>query len=243
MTPKKPVGVEASVVTLPSATPSSPTLSEAIRVGLADEITSGRLAPSAEIDEQEVAQRFGVSRTPVREALRDLAAAGLVVIEPRRGVRVAALTAERLGEMFEVMAEAEAMCARLATQRMSAVERFALQALHRGSLKLVERDDVHRYDEFNRDFHSAFYRGTHNAFLADHVAGLRLRLAPFRRAQFRGGQRLVQSHEEHEALVRQVLRGDSEEAAHLMRAHILTASAILADYMGEREPLQASDTV
>jgi DNA-binding GntR family transcriptional regulator len=222
------------VVLLPSATASlSPTLSETIRIRLADEITSGHLAPGAEIDEQAAAERFGVSRTPVREALRDLAALGLVELEPRRGVRVAAMTADRLGEMFEVMAETEALCARLATYRMTAVERLALQGLHRQSGEAVERGDVDRYDAFNRDFHSTLYQGTHNAFLADHAIALRLRLAPFRRAQFRGKQRLTESYEEHDALVRQVLRGDGEEVARLMRAHMLTASATLAGYLGE----------
>jgi len=215
-----------------SASTAAPTLSEAIRVGLADEITSGRLAPGVEIDEQAIAERFGASRTPVREALRELAAAGLVVIEPRRGVRVATLTVDRLGEMFEVMAETEALCARLATHRMTAAERVALQALHRRSLDAVEQGDIHRYDAYNRDFHLSLYRGTHNGFLADHAAGLRLRLAPFRRAQFRGERRLRHSYDEHEALLGQVLRGDGEEAGRLMRAHILTASATLADYMG-----------
>jgi DNA-binding GntR family transcriptional regulator len=234
MPPRRRTEVEGKVVQLPSsATSSSPTLSEAMRVRLADEITSGHLKPGEEIDEQAVAERFGVSRTPVREALRDLAALGLVEIEPRRGVRVATLTADRLGEMFEVMAETEAMCARLATYRMTAVERLALQALHHKSLEAVERGDVDRYDEYNRDFHSAFYRGTHNTFLTDHVTALRLRLAPFRRAQFRSKQRLAQSHEEHDTLVRQVLRGDGDEVARLMRAHMLTASATLADYLGE----------
>jgi len=212
---------------------ASPTLSESIRVRLADEITSGALAPGSEIDEQGVADRFGVSRTPVREALRDLAAVGLVEIEPRRGVRVARLTADRLGEMFEVMAETEAMCARLATYRMTAVERLALQELHQRSGEAASRGDVDGYDALNRDFHSALYRGTHNAFLADHAAALRLRVAPFRRAQFRGPQRLARSHEEHEQLLRQILRGDGEEVARLMRAHMMTASATLVGYLGE----------
>jgi DNA-binding GntR family transcriptional regulator len=125
------------------------------------------------------------------------------------------------------------MCARMATYRMTAVERLALQALHRQSLEAVERGDVDRYDAFNRDFHSALYQGTHNSFLADHATALRLRLAPFRRAQFRSRQRLAQSHEEHDAVVRQVLRGDGDEVARLMRAHMLTASATLVDYLGE----------
>jgi DNA-binding GntR family transcriptional regulator len=234
MPPRRPTEAEGRVVQLSSAAASSsPTLSEAIRIRLADEITSGHLKPGAEIDEQAVAERFNVSRTPVREALRDLAALGLVEIEPRRGVRVATLTADRLGEMFEVMAETEAMCARLATYRMTAVERLALQALHHQSLEAVERGDIDRYDGYNRDFHAALYRGTHNAFLADHATTLRLRLAPFRRAQFRGRQRLIQSHEEHTALVQQVLRGDGDEVARLMRAHMLTASATFASYLVE----------
>jgi DNA-binding GntR family transcriptional regulator len=234
MRPRRAAETEARVVLLQSLSgTSSPTLSETIRVSLADEITSGQLAPGAELDEQEIAGRFSVSRTPVREALRDLAALGLVEIEPRRSVRVATLTSDRLGEMFEVMAETEAMCARLATYRMTAPERLMLQTLHRRSSEAVEHGDVDTYDAHNRDFHSAFYQGTHNTFLSEHSTALRLRLAPFRRAQFRRRQRLDQSYEEHGALVRQVLRGDGDEVARLMRSHILTASATLVGYLGE----------
>jgi len=235
MSPGKETGAGSTVVPLSAASSSSLTLSETIRIGLADEITTGRLRSGTEIDEQAVATRFGASRTPVREALRELAAEGLVVIEPRRGARVATLTLERLGEMFEAMAETEATCARLATNRMTAVERFELQSLHRQTAEMVAREDVGAYDGLNRDFHSAIYRGTHNAFLADHAAGLRLRLAPFRRAQFRGKQRLRQSYDEHDAILQQIVRGDGEEAGRLMRAHMLLASAVFAEFLGEAE--------
>ena len=207
------------------------TLAETIRVALAEEIVAGRLAPGTEIDEQRAAERFGASRTPVREALRELAAAGLVTIEPRRGVRVAALTLEQLGEMFEVMAETEAMCARLATHRMTAPERFGLQALHERSATAVAADDVGGYDALNREFHSAMYRCTHNAFLAEHAQALRLRLATFRRAQLGGEDRLRRSFAEHAAVLHQVLRGDGEEAGRQMRAHMLAAGASLASTM------------
>jgi DNA-binding GntR family transcriptional regulator len=80
------------------------TLASQIRNSLADDITSGIIAPGSQIDEHEIAERFGASRTPVREALRELASSGLVTIEPRRGARVVELTLERIGEMFEVMA-------------------------------------------------------------------------------------------------------------------------------------------
>jgi DNA-binding GntR family transcriptional regulator len=219
---------------LPPLAPSdgfAPTLAEAIRVGLADEITSGHLQPGTELDENEIATRFGASRTPVREALRELASAGLVSIRPRRGVRVASLTADHLGDLFELMAETEAMCARLATYRMTANERFALQSLHRTSLAAVRAEDVNGYDGLNRDFHAAIYRGTHNESLVAHATQLRLRLAPYRRAQLRSDQRLKQSHAEHEAILMQMLRGDGAEAERTMRAHMLTASAALAAYI------------
>lgn len=217
-----------------SVTASRPgvTLAEAIRLGLADEITSGVLEPNTEIDEQAVARRFGASRTPVREALRALASSGLVVVSPRRGVRVAALTADTVGELFELMAETEALCIRLATYRMTAMERVALQTLHRQAAQTVELDDIDRYDQQNIAFHTAIYQASHNSVLADHAAALRLRLAPFRRAQFRGERRLRQSHAEHDAIICQVLQGDGEAAGRLMRAHMLTASAALAEYLG-----------
>ena len=220
----------ATVIRMQDGAPSG-TLAEAIRLRLSDEIISGQFPPGSELDEQAVAERFGVSRTPVREAMRELAASGLVVIEPRRGVRVATLTLERLGEMFEVMAETEAMCARIATNRMQARERLALQLLHQQSAEAVRAEDVDRYDRLNREFHSALYNGTHNGFLAEHASALRLRLAPFRRAQFRAEHRLQESHAEHGAVIHQVLRGDGEEAARLMRAHMLAASAMLAETM------------
>src|SRR5438309_1999067 len=99
------------------------TRAEELRLQLADEIVRGALAPGAPLDETEIAKRFNVSRTPVREALRQLAASGLVEARAHRGAVVARPSLERLTGMFEAMAELEALCAGLAAQRMSPVER------------------------------------------------------------------------------------------------------------------------
>jgi DNA-binding GntR family transcriptional regulator len=212
---------------------STETLAAQIRDSLADEITCGALAPGSQIDETEIAQRFGASRTPVREALRELASSGLVTIEPRRGARVVALTLDRIGEMFEVMAEIEAMCVRQATYRMTTMERFTLHDLHQTSLSMVTAENIDGYDAYNQQFHAAIYAGTHSQFLIELVTGLRHRIAPFRRAQFRGIQRLKISYEEHGMILKAMFSKDGDTAAKEMRAHMLVASAVYTRYAHE----------
>ena len=96
------------------------TRAEELRLQLADEIVQGTLAPGAPLDETDIARRFSVSRTPVREALRQLVASGLVEARAHRGAVVAQPSVERLKSMCEAMAELEALCAGLAAERMSA---------------------------------------------------------------------------------------------------------------------------
>src|SRR6201988_3015479 len=97
---------------------------EEFRQQLADEIVRGDLAPGAALDETDIARRFSVSRTPVREALRQLAASGLIEARAHRGAVVAQPSVERLSGMFEAMAELEALCAGLAAERMAPAERY-----------------------------------------------------------------------------------------------------------------------
>jgi DNA-binding GntR family transcriptional regulator len=106
------------------------TLAEELRLQLADEIVRGVLKPGVALDETELARRFEVSRTPVREAIRQLAASGLVESQAHRGAVVARRSEERLIGMFEAMAELEAMCAGFAAERMTGAERHALEAVH-----------------------------------------------------------------------------------------------------------------
>lgn len=205
-------------------------LSERIRLALADDITTGALAPGTQLDEQQLGDRFGASRTPVREALRQLAAEGLVEMRPRRGAVVAVLTTERVFEMFEFSAEIEALCVRLAAWRMSPVERSALRRIHEESAYAVMRGDVDEYDRLNWRFHDAIYEGTHNAYIVEQAKALRERMAAFRRAQLRQGGRPERSRQEHGELVEAVMRGDGEQAAKLMRAHMFNASGALESF-------------
>lgn len=206
------------------AAPSTPTRArtrtEALRLQLADEIVSGMLDPGTPLDEQELALRFGVSRTPVREAIRQLSASGLVSVRPHRGAVVALPTPAELNDMFEAMAELEALCAGLAARSMSITERRALEAMHQELRLLMREGDPSRYHERNEAFHAAIYAGSHNSYLAEITLMTRARVAPFRRAQFRATGRLGGSYREHDMIVQAILRGDQAGAAEAMRAHI-----------------------
>src|SRR4029453_10817779 len=153
-----------------------PTLAETIRQKLADDILRGVYPPGARLDEHGLAKRFKLSRTPVREALRQLTSAGLGEMRPRRGLIVSLPTETALAEMFEVMGELEASCARLAAQRMSPAERVRLELVHRRSFEAVRNDDRDSYRTLNFEFHDAIYRGAHNEFLLQTTIGIRQRI-------------------------------------------------------------------
>jgi DNA-binding GntR family transcriptional regulator len=196
------------------------TRAERLASEIADAILAGVLAPGARLDEQGLADRYGVSRTPVREALRLLGHTGLVDIRPRRGVIVVEMTAERVDEMFVAMGEIEATCARLCALGMTPIDRRRLEALHERMGQMVKKREQAAYAEANVAFHSAIYAGTHNTLLIDIATALRRRLSPFRRAQFRAPGRLSSSHSEHASVVKAILRGDAAQAHASMLQHV-----------------------
>jgi DNA-binding GntR family transcriptional regulator len=209
------------------------TLAETIRQKLADDILHGVYPPGARLDENGLARRFNLSRTPVREALRQLTSAGLVEMRPHRGAIVSLPTESTLAEMFEVMGELESSCARLAAQRMSPAERVRLEHVHRRSSEAVRNSDRDSYRTINFEFHDVIYCGAHNDFLLATTVGIRQRIAPFRRAQFALQDRLAKSFEEHNAIVQAVLRGDAETASELMRLHVNVVRVATSDYLQE----------
>ncbi|GAU80188.1 GntR family transcriptional regulator [Bosea sp. BIWAKO-01] len=210
----------------------APTRTEALRLQIADEIVSGVLEPGTPLDEQDLAARFGVSRTPVREAIRQLSASGLVSVRPHRGALVALPTPRQLDDMFGAMAELEALCAGHAARNMTVSERRGLEVLHQALRALVHEGDPARYHETNEAFHAAIYAGSHNGYLAELTLMTRARVAPFRRAQFRATGRLGGSYREHDLIVQAILRGDQPGASEAMRAHIGIVRDAFRSYAG-----------
>lgn len=200
-----------------------------LRQTIETEIVDGRLAIGARLDETELAERFGVSRTPIREALLQLAMTGLVEIKPRRGALVSAPDPQLLIAMFETMAEIEAACGRLAARRLVPADEAALKAALAACGAAADAQDPERYYEENYVFHTVVYRACRNAFLAEQARLLHRRLAPFRRMQLRARHRLGQSLAEHEAIVAAIVAGDETGASDLLRAHVIVQGDRFSD--------------
>jgi DNA-binding GntR family transcriptional regulator len=187
---------------------------------IAEAILSGEFAPGSRLDEQLLAQRYAVSRTPVREALRQLATTGLIEVRPRRGAIVSQVTPAQLEELFVAMGELEATCARLSALCMAPTERRRLQALHEQMGELARQNAAAAFADANHQLHTMIYSGAHNMVIAEATSAMRRRLAPFRRAQFHVPGRLPRSHSEHDAVVSAIVRGDARAAHETMLHHV-----------------------
>jgi len=191
---------------------------------IADELEEmifvGRFNDGDRLDEIRLAAQFGVSRTPIREALQRLVASGLAEQIPRRGVFVRQPGLVELVEMFEVMAEIEAVCARLAANRISEAALDELERVNGRCQQTIEEDNTDGYYQENERFHQIIYQQSGNSFLAAKALRLQHRLKPYRRIQLRLRGRMVQSLTEHEAVVSALRTGEPERAAAALRDHV-----------------------
>lgn len=206
--------------------------SDRLRDEIEERIALGLLPPGHHLDETELAEAFGVSRTPVREALQQLASAGLIELRPRRGAQVRRLEPMELVQMFEVMAELEGMCGRLASRRLTAEAEARLLASHEACREVVlQQGSPDVYYELNDQFHITIYQSSGNAFLVEQALALRRRLRPYRRLQLRVRGRVPTSFREHEQIVEAIRQGREEEANQLLRTHVLIQGERFADLM------------
>ncbi len=217
-----------------AATPGM-TLAEGLRQKLEGAIAAGHLEPGSRLDEQEIAQRFGVSRTPVREAFRLMAANNLVELRGRQGATVRAIKAQALIEMFQVMAELEGLCARLAARRVSQAWRAEISEIHQRLVAAGETGDIDLFYDINQEFHEAIYEASRNAFLADQTRKLRDQVAAYRRRVTHMPNRIADTVREHEAIMQAILAHDPERAHSTMRDHVNLLGDNLLDFLAAFE--------
>ena len=197
---------------------------------LQTEIAEGRIEPGAKLDEQEIAERFGVSRTPVREAFRLLAADDLVELRGRQGAAVRVIGVHALVEMFQVMGELEGLCARLAARRLTPSQKTVLTAIHERLVAVADQGADVFYD-VNQEFHEAIYEASCNGFLADQTRRLRNRVAGYRRRVTRMPNRITDTLREHEAIMDAIFAHDADRAHAAMRAHLTLLGDNLLDFI------------
>ncbi len=212
-------------------------ISDKLREKIEEQIATGEFAPGSSLDEATLVEQYGVSRTPIREALIQLAAEGLIEIRPRRGAVVTSIGPARLIEMFEVMAELEAMCGRLAARRMTDDERQQLNAAHEACEAARANQDSDQYFYCNERFHAAIYAGSHNSFLRDQANQLHRRLRPYRRLQLRVRDRMSVSYKEHSAIVNAITLGNAEAAALALREHVVVQGERFGDLLSSLSEL------
>jgi len=203
--------------------------SERLREIIEERIATGVYEPGAQLDETALATEFAVSRTPIREALIQLAFSGLIVMRPRRNAVVAEISPHRLCEMFEVMAELEAMCGRLAARRLTDEDQKALLEALQLCRDAAAKQDPDTYYRRNEDFHMALYAASHNTFLADECKNLKRRLSAYRRLQLRVRDRMDTSFKEHSEIYTALTVGDGARAEKLLRNHVIVQGERFAD--------------
>lgn len=198
--------------------------SDKIRTEIENAIKDGELLPGESIDEAELANQHQVSRTPIREALIQLQAQGMVASLPRGGMIVAKMDLQQLLALWELLAELEGIAVRLACQRISKEELEMLVQLHEQSSKHAEADDVAGWQQSNLKFHDLIYRATRNPYLRMEVMRIRTRTGYYRRHAFGALGRIRSSFEQHQRVVDAFRRGDQEAAVAAMVQHMRPAA-------------------
>jgi len=194
--------------------------SQRVEQALIESISAGELAPGTHLDENGLATQFGVSRTPVREALKRLAAQGILVTGEKRGLYVAEYSREEIGQIFEAMHEIEIACARIASQRLNLLTRSEIEAAQAECLRTAELGDRSAYLRANEAFHLAIYNATGNPYIAEIASEFRRRTGPFRAKRFKEPEDLMASAKSHEGLIQDIFSENTSTATNGMRNHM-----------------------
>jgi DNA-binding GntR family transcriptional regulator len=189
---------------------------------LRDYIVEGSLAEGERIPERELCEMFGISRTPLREALKVLASEGLLDLLPNRGARVRALTTRDLTELFDVMGGLEAVAGRLACENITEEEIAEIERLHYEMYGCYLRRDLHGYFQFNQSIHQRIVAAARNAILSSTYASFagRLRRVRFSANMARDRDRWSEAMREHETILDALRRKAGDELSDILFHHL-----------------------
>jgi len=195
-----------------------------------DMIVEGELPPGERVNEGALCEQFGISRTPLREALKVLASEGLVELRPNRGTRVSAITPEEVGELFEVVSGIERLAGELAALRMSGRDVERLKALHERMERHYEAGERHDYFRLNQQIHNTIVSLTGNSVLEATHSGLMVRVRRARFVAIQSPDRWHESVQEHRAIMAALEARDSARAGELILNHVRRTGVVVQQF-------------
>ena len=212
-------------------------LREVVFLTLRKKILRGELQPGERLMEISLANALGVSRTPIREAIRMLEHEGLVVMRARRGAQVAKITTQELNDVLEVRKSLETLAIRKACERMTEEDFRKLRAAADAFDELVRSDkaDLTELAEADVTFHDAIYEGTRNRRLIQILGNLREQMYRFRIEYLKEGDVRENLAEEHEEILKAIEARDAERAVRLISEHIDNQHRAINDNILEKE--------
>ena len=194
-------------------------------------ITEGDLAPGTRLNERALGVRLGVSRTPLREAFRLLAAQGLIEHMPNRGVQVVTLSESDIRDSFEVMSGLEALSGELACRRITDDEIAEIKALTFEMLAAHARSDLPTYYRHNRAIHDCINRAARNQLLSDVYSTLNLRIQNLRFRSNFDRDKWNKAAREHTEMIEALEARDAHRMSTILRAHLLQKCDAVLDAM------------
>ncbi|KIC47285.1 GntR family transcriptional regulator [Ruegeria sp. ANG-S4] len=211
------------------------TLHEELVERLRDLVVEDVLKPGEKVPEKQLCDSLGVSRTPLREALKVLASEGFVILQANRGARVASVTREELENTFPVLAALEQLAGELACRNLEPAEIEWIETCHKAMLQAYRARDRQAYFKANQDIHQALIRGARNDILENHH---KLLAARVRRARFMANlseERWAQAIEEHETMMAMLRVENAEGLGQIMKLHMMNKLAALVKALETEE--------
>ena len=225
-----PAGIPAPIERRP--------LHEEVAERLREMITEGLLAPGARLNERVLCEQLRVSRTPLREAFKVLAAERLIELNPNRGAIVARLSVQDVGDLFEVMVALEGLSGELAAERRTEAELDEIQALHFEMRAAHARRDLPHYYRLNRRIHEAINRCAGNPVLTETYSSVNLRIQNLRFRSNFNREKWDAAVVEHEAMIDALSAGDAPKLRAILEQHLRRKrDAVLEDLRALSAPL------
>jgi len=187
---------------------------------LRDMIIEGELAPGERVTERLLCERFGISRTPLREALKVLASEGLLALTPNQGATVARITLDDVEEVFAVMGALEALSGELACARITDAEVAAIKALHYQMVAHYHRGELPEYFKLNQRIHGAILEAAGNPTLTSTCHGLARRIRQARYLANMSRDRWAQAVAEHGEMLVALEARDGEALSRILKTHL-----------------------